>query len=334
MAGFIEASNISKQIPPTPIVNDEESPGEMATAPSFSPISQKVSTDGSNEISLRRREGRLSCDHPGCNKTFPRNYELKRHTKNIHTQKFQVFCHVYGCHRTTKPFKRADKFNEHFRKHSSSRSYRCLIETCQSAPFDIPGLSDHLTKGHHIDYDAQPNLDFIHYTVFGSGSVPFWFHRLCLTGRDICPLAHVGCTYRSKSDCKESRSGFTMRQHILNHDLSDRRQGSELLRSFFTGFYRGALDDGTKNCMLCSFQANGCFHQEFLVDHMVTDHSQEERCSVLKDTHRFIAEFLYMWQHQREGKQLNVIVLSNECRGAGLRLARWQENFLRRLEEN
>ncbi|TGO47362.1 hypothetical protein BCON_0281g00070 [Botryotinia convoluta] len=170
MAGFIEAGNISKQFPPTPFVNDEEIPGQIATAPLFSPSPQKLSgtTDGSHEVPLKGLEGRLSCDHPGCNKTFPRRYE-------------------------------------------------------KSAPFDIPGLSDHLTKRHHMDYDAQPNLDFIRYTVLGSRSVPFWFYRLCLNGRDTCPLAPIGCTYRVTADDNEYQSKRMMRQHILTHELSDRR---------------------------------------------------------------------------------------------------------------
>ncbi|KAF7926051.1 uncharacterized protein EAE97_010351 [Botrytis byssoidea] len=248
MTGFVEAGDISKRFPPIPLVNDEEIPGQIATAPSFSPSPQELSgvTHGigifakkwnirSLDVALRGQEGRLSCDYPGCNNTFPRKYELKRHIKAIHRQEFRVVCPVYGCHRTTKLFKREDKFNEHFRKHDSSRSYRCLIETCQYAPFDIPGLIDHLTKSHYTGADAQPNLDFINKKVLGTRYIPFWFHRLCLNGRDTCPFAPIDCTYRAIADDDEDRSKLMMQQHVLSHKLSDRRQGPALLTGFFAG---------------------------------------------------------------------------------------------------
>ncbi|THV55460.1 hypothetical protein BGAL_0008g00470 [Botrytis galanthina] len=335
MAGFIEAGDISKQFSPTPLVNDEEIPGQMTTAPSFSPSSRELSrvTHGSDDVALRGKKGRLSCDYPGCNKTFPRKYELNRHIKNIHTQNFQVVCPVYGCHRTAKPFKRADKFMEHFRKHDNSRSYRCLIETCQSAPFDIPGLIDHLMKSHYGGDDAQPNLEFINMKVLGAHYVPFHLHRLYLKGLDVCPLAPTGCTWRVGPDIRTvSQYCFEMQKHVVTHDLSDRRQESELLTGFLAG-NNIFLDNGTINCMLCSFQANGHFHRELFFDHLVKDHSQEERCSVLEDTFRIIVSFLYLWSLQPELKPLNAIVLSNECRGAGFRFPRWQENFLLGLEK-
>ncbi|TGO76765.1 hypothetical protein BELL_0138g00090 [Botrytis elliptica] len=330
MAGFIEAGDLSKQFPPTPLVNDEEIPGQIATAPSSSPRPGELSgeTHGSHDVALRGQEGRLSCDYPGCNKTFPRKYE------NIHTQNFQVVCPVYGCHRTMKPFKRADKFMDHFRQHDNSRSYRCLIENCQSAPFDIPGLNDHLIKGHHMDYDTQPNLDFIHYAVFGSRSVPFWLYSLRLRGRDTCPLAPNGCTWRVTADDKAYAFKFMMQKHIFTHELFDRRQVSELLGSFFTGRGYNVLDDGTKNCMLCSFQANGYFHREVLCEHMVKDHSQEERSSVLRETHQIIGDFLHLWRMYPRVNHLNVIVLVKECTRAGFGFRSWEERFLGGLERN
>ncbi|KAF7909203.1 uncharacterized protein EAE98_012282 [Botrytis deweyae] len=336
MAGFIDAGDLSEQFPPTPLVNDERIPGQIATAPSSSPSPRELpgETHGSHDVALRGQKGRLSCDYPGCKKTFPRKYELKRHTKNIHTQNFQVVCPVYGCHRTTKPFKRADKFMEHFRKHDNSRSYRCLIENCQSAPFEIPGLNDHLTKGHHMDYDTQPNLDFIHYAVFGSRSVPFWLYRLRLRGRDTCPLAPNGCTWRVTADDQEDIHKYKMQTHFLTHELSDRRQEIEHLRNLFKDAGNRYLDDGTKNCMLCSFQASGYFHREVLFEHMVKDHSQEERGSVLGETRQIIVNFIYLWYHYPSLKHLNVIVLAKECRRAGLGFLMWQQRLLGGLKDN
>ncbi|KAF7867102.1 uncharacterized protein EAF02_009888 [Botrytis sinoallii] len=336
MAGFIEAGDLSKQFPPTPLVNDEEIPGQIATAPSSSPSPRELSgeTHGSHEVALRGQKGRLSCYYPGCNKTFPRKYELKRHIKNIHTQDFQAVCPIYGCPRTTKPFKREDKFMEHFRKHDGSRSYRCLIETCQSAPFDIPGLIDHLTRMHYGGDDAQPNLDFVNKKILGIRSVPFWFHRLCLDGRDTCPLAPNGCTWRVTADYKEHSCEHMMQQHIFTHKLSDRRQGLELLRSFFVGDDNQYLDDGTVNCLLCSFQANGYFHREVLFEHMVKDHSQEERGSVLRDTSQIIVNFISMWRLYARANHLNAIVLVKECRRADLGFRNWEQRFLGDLEGN
>ncbi|TGO40562.1 hypothetical protein BHYA_0035g00360 [Botrytis hyacinthi] len=329
MAGFIEAGDISKRLSPTPLVNFEGISGQIATAPSFSPNPQELSTHGSHDVALRGQKGRLSCDYPGCKQTFPRKYELTRHTKTIHTQDFRVVCPVYGCHRTAKPFKRADKFMEHFRKHDSSRSYRCLIEDCQSAPFDILGLSDHLTKRHHMDYNAQPNLEFIHYTVLGSRFVPFWLYRLRLNGRDTCPLAPTGCTHRVTADYNEDLSKLMMRQHILNHEFSDRRLVSELLSSFFIGNDNRLLDDGTNNCMVCSFQVSGYFHREFLLDQIMKDHSPEERGSVLENIHQILVGFAeLLWNLQYCGKQPNLTILGNECRAAGFTFHSWQESIL------
>ncbi|TGO88688.1 hypothetical protein BPOR_0147g00050 [Botrytis porri] len=56
MAGFIEAGNLSPQFPLTPFVNHEETSGQIATAPLFSPSPPKLSeaTDGAKgKIKLR-----------------------------------------------------------------------------------------------------------------------------------------------------------------------------------------------------------------------------------------------------------------------------------------
>ncbi|KAF7903910.1 hypothetical protein EAF00_001244 [Botryotinia globosa] len=316
MTGFVEAGDISKRFPPTPLVNDEEIPDQIATAPSFSPSHQELSglTHGSLDVALRGQEGRLSCDCPRCNKTFPRKYE-----------QFRVVCPVYGCHRTAKPFKRADKFMEHFRKHDNSRSYRCLIETCQSASFDIPGLIGHLTKSHYGGDDAQPNLDFINRKGLGVRSIPFWLHHLCLEGYDVCPLAPTGCTWRVRADLRSDfQYCFEMQKHIVTRELYDRLQGKELLRNFFVYDDNKFLDNGTKNCMLCSFQASGYFHRELYFNHLVTGHSKGERGSVRETTYRILRDYLTWWYEPR-GERLNVPVLKNECTEAGFRFVHWQK---------
>lgn len=244
---------------------------------------------------------------------------LKRHTKAIHNQDFRVVCPVYGCHRTAKPFKREDKFNEHFRKHDGSRTYRCLIETCQCAPFDTPGLIDHLTKNHYGGDDTQPNLDFINEKVLGIRSVAFWHHRMCLNGRGVCPLVPTGCTWSVRADSHSYwKYRFEMLKHIFTHELSDLCQGKELLRNFFGNDDNGFLDDGTKNCGLCSFQASGCFHRELYFNHLATSHSKEERGSVLKTTHHILRHYLAGW-YQVRSERLNVTALLKECTEAGFR---------------
>ncbi|PMD38525.1 hypothetical protein L207DRAFT_431407, partial [Hyaloscypha variabilis F] len=60
---------------------------------------------------------RLVCPHRDCTLTFPRNYELERHRKTIHSPNISIVCSVYGCNRISKPFPRLDKFYEHIRKH-------------------------------------------------------------------------------------------------------------------------------------------------------------------------------------------------------------------------
>ncbi|TGO63340.1 hypothetical protein BOTNAR_0101g00120 [Botryotinia narcissicola] len=55
--------------------NVEGISGQIATAPSFSPDFQELSTHGSHDVALRGQRGRLSCDSPGCKQTFPRKSE-------------------------------------------------------------------------------------------------------------------------------------------------------------------------------------------------------------------------------------------------------------------
>ncbi|TEY45828.1 hypothetical protein BOTCAL_0327g00080 [Botryotinia calthae] len=299
--------NISKQFAPTPFVNHGEIAGQIATTSLFSPSPQKLSqaTDG-----------------------------LTRHFKNIHTQNFQVVCPVYGCHRTTKPFTREDKFMEHFRKHDSSRSYRCLIESCQSAPFDIPGLIDHLAMKHYMDHKTQNNLGFTTRKVLKINSIPFWLGLLSSNGGDICPLAPIGCTYRITADDGENFHKFAMAVHIFTHEISDRLHIREILRNFVAGdtVVSLYLDDGAKNCMLCSFQANGYFCHESLLDHMVKDHSEEERSSVLGELFQVIEWFLnFSGYPKARVERLNFISLVNECRVAGFESSPYFKSFFGRV---
>lgn len=57
MAGFIEAGDLSEQFLPTPLVNDEEIPGQMATAPSFSPSPRELSRVTHGQASMTCRIG-------------------------------------------------------------------------------------------------------------------------------------------------------------------------------------------------------------------------------------------------------------------------------------
>lgn len=244
---------------------------------------------------------------------------LRRHVRNIHTQDFRVVCPVYGCHRTTKPFNREDKFMEHFRKHDSLRSYRCLIESCQSAPFDIPGLIDHLAMKHYMDHKTQNNLGFTTGRVLDIHFIPFWFGVLSSNGGDICPLAPIGCTFRITTDDGSYRFKRHMLMHILIHKLSHRLLVKENLRNFFTGGNKLYLDDGTKNCMLCSFQSIGHFCHEILLAHIAKDHSKEERSSVLGEVSRIIERFVDSSGYVLpEGEPPSLILLVNECKAAGV----------------
>lgn len=245
---------------------------------------------------------------------------LRRHVRNIHTQDFRVVCPVYGCHRTTKPFNREDKFMEHFRKHDSLRSYRCLIESCQSAPFDIPGLIDHLAMKHYMDHKTQNNLGFTTGRVLDIHFIPFWFGVLSSNGGDICPLAPIGCTFRITTDDGSYRFKRHMLMHILIHKLSHRLLVKENLRNFFTGGNKLYLDDGTKNCMLCSFQSIGHFCHEILLAHIAKDHSKEERSSVLGEVSRIIERFVDSSGYVLpEGEPPSSMLLVNECSAAGFK---------------
>ncbi|KAJ8064271.1 hypothetical protein OCU04_006617 [Sclerotinia nivalis] len=302
---------------PTTLVNHEHESGHPFTA--LSPpygFSKTLPSDGSKETSAKVIRDRVSCTHPGCRKTFSRPDDLRRHFKNIHTQDFRVTCPVYGCHRTTKPFKREDKFMEHFRKHDNSRSYRCLMETCQSAPFDIHGLINHLVRQHYMDHNTQQNLDWISKNALKI-SIPFWFGRLCSTGGELCPLAPIGCTYRPAADVGENLHASTMRAHIITHELSDRMTGKQLLQDFFADDSTWSLDEGERKCMLCSFWATGGHHREIFVAHLMTDHSEQDRSSVLKDIFRLVDDFrcFCAFHHVMEGP--NSRALANECRAAG-----------------
>ncbi|TGO21043.1 hypothetical protein BPAE_0246g00090 [Botrytis paeoniae] len=321
MVNFEAADYISSQpeklLPPTPLINHEDIPGQIATRATVllslhnpQNMSGPLATNGSKPGVMLRVD--IS--------------DLMR----LPSKSYGVACPVYGCHRTTKPFKRADKFMAHFRKHDNSQSYRCLIETCQCAPFDIPGLIDHLAKKHYMDHEAQANLDFTTITVLKIRSIPFWLGRVFPNGRDICPLAAIGCTYRVTADtCEHYRTfEFIMEEHIFTHELSRRLQGKELLRDFFTGRLIRFLDNGARNCMLCSFQASGCFHREILFAHLLSDHSKEERRAILPDIHPILdTHFDRFWRFHTGENNVLSIVLGNECRAAGFTFDPWHDSL-------
>ncbi|ESZ90432.1 hypothetical protein SBOR_9175 [Sclerotinia borealis F-4128] len=306
---------------PSLLFGPMEASGHPITTPQR--VSGPLTARGSADTSRRAARGRLTCPHPRCNKTFPRQYE------QVSSPHFMaVVCSAYGCHRTTKPFKRADKFMEHFRKHGNSQSYRCLMETCQSGSFDIPTLTDHLVMQHYMDYDTQQNFDWIMKTVLRTNSIPFWFGRVCSTGGDLCPLASIGCTYRISADVGERRHEFVMRAHAITHKHSDLVEGKDLLREFFAGKLQWYLDEGVKDCMLCLFQVRGFHHRNIFFTHLMGNHSKEERSSVLKDIFRIVEiyhkNFCYL---QRQGEVPSAVALANECRAIGLSFRLLADNF-------
>jgi hypothetical protein len=177
------------------------------------------STGVEGESKANRTKRRLPCQYPGCKLTFPRNYELERHTRNVHDRDFRVPCFVYECKRTAKPFQRADKLREHLGKHHNP-CFSCFIDGCGKAPLTMGELKDHLLTKHDLMHCKQPHLD----ALLGVLKLK----RIQLRGGSIrpeedekCPLAFLGCDIRS--------STITLSYHMVEHDLLLRSEGYETI---------------------------------------------------------------------------------------------------------
>lgn len=147
-------------------------------------------------------------------------------------------------------------------------------------------------------------------------SIPFWIGRV---RGGLCPLAPVDCTYRVATNVCEIRHMLMMGAHIRSHELSDRMKEKQLLQAYFSNGSRQLMDPGTKNCMLCFFQARGYYHREVLFAHLMADHQKEDRGSVLKDIFFIIRTYLEDLSSEKPWKDVrDSVALANECKAAGI----------------
>jgi hypothetical protein len=216
----------------------------------------------------KRTKQRLVCNYPSCKSTFPRNYELERHKRNVHDRDFSLCCSVFECRRTAKPFHREDKFKEHMRNHHDLHHFVCVIDGCVEAPLTRTELEDHLRATHDVEHCSQPHLDIalaalnLRRTWLRDGSV-------LLEENDKCPLAFLGCDFR------DSTRGFY--PHIRGHELVQRSEGYETICAlcrFWSVF-------GLCTCPICHERltatgSGSCIYNGELLSHLV-HHTKEER---------------------------------------------------------
>jgi hypothetical protein len=116
---------------PTTLLTSTSPGGATLTQPSSE---VELPTTAKRSKKVKFAYCRIRCPHGGCEETFSRNYELKRHQRNIHDRTFTLLCPVYGCNRNTQLFRRPDKFHEHVKKHNNPQRFLCLIERMPERP--------------------------------------------------------------------------------------------------------------------------------------------------------------------------------------------------------
>lgn len=181
---------------------------------------------------IRMVKTRLPCGHPGCNLTFPRSYELRRHQDNVHQRKDIYLCPVYDCKRAHNSLPRGDKLREHYRKkHTNADQFICFFKDCREGPFTKDELRNHLEEEQRKGTHKEPYLDSIlnALKVFGWLQTPVGYGNYHINDSDECPLQFLGCGYRGNHTPRKWGA------HLDTHDMLDRSKGYLVIKSLLGG---------------------------------------------------------------------------------------------------
>lgn len=248
-----------------------------------------------------RGKKRLECPHPGCNSTFPRNYELKRHQSTIHESKVSIVCSVYGCNRISKPFPRLDKFYEHVRKHHKGpERFLCVLEVCRQGPLTRNELVEHLNSQHSLMASKQPCLDDILNALNLGGQFrkgePILFENI-----NACPLRFLGCGY---SHPPNSSARWQMEKHLWEHELSERSKGYEMIVAFLGEW----PELGIATCPICGRMVCNKYHSiSFFILHLM-EHTRAERIMRAPELAQMIRPYLTGQEKVRSWDRTDIIL--------------------------
>ncbi|KAH6663205.1 hypothetical protein B0J14DRAFT_662195 [Halenospora varia] len=187
---------------------------------------------------------RVKCTFSGCRKTFPRKYELNRHTKSVHERTFAVFCPVYGCPRTEKALPREDKFLEHMKKHQNPLGLLCPVPDCRVGPFSLTELKVHAST-HQIEDLKKATLVINQYLHWKASSLQNGLVQVV----DVheCPLSSTGCKFQASRSLTFHNTRSLMANHITEHELRERSIGYYeiiLCLDFWVNY-------GLASCLIC-----------------------------------------------------------------------------------
>ena len=238
-----------------------------------------------NSFRQRSQNPRLLCPNHDCRSTFPRNYELQRHLKNVHYRTFSLLCPVYGCNRSSKPFGRLDKFHEHWRKHEQPDKLLCPIESCRAGPLCTADFRNHLKTCHRDAHLHQAHLDDILRTIdCNLKIIPIQTGLLSVVDRDACPLAFLGCSFRSTGH--PLRRAF--RVHITGHELIERAKGFCTIVAIFGNW----ISYGVASCPVCTQKVCGPDgYDEYIIKHLCL-HTKSERAMHAREIREMLQPYL------------------------------------------
>ena len=106
---------------------------------------------------LVKRNEALKCPYPECEYpgTFPREYELRRHTAAKHSTSKSFGCPVMGCFKGNQRtvLSRFDKLTDHLRSaHSLNTTVPCPYNACSGRVMELDLLAIHIVNVHYWDY--------------------------------------------------------------------------------------------------------------------------------------------------------------------------------------
>ena len=116
-------------------------------------LGESEESDGSEELEESKKNGKIKCPYHRCNKLFPNESLLKKHSENCHTDKLDFSCEEPDCNYRT--YTKTQLDNHFLIKHSNKRPFICPVNGCGKAFVTDKGLETHVKKHSYYKHKCE-----------------------------------------------------------------------------------------------------------------------------------------------------------------------------------